>query len=490
MTPSRTAARTSRRIDGWCRGPVAALALVLVASAPARAEQQGLEAWARSLVAQIMARQTSGDQLGDAWRVALWPLVDPPVEPKVAQSLERDLVRALDQAAANQVRLVDARRLEAIVAKLEEQPEHRDGIANPVAALRATAPIDVLILPRLEPVRDGERVVAEAVLLNDSSVVASAEAPVEVASEAGGCAGSYTTLAGALGRSAETFVRYLPEGATVHLCGITAEASRAVSELSDWLDGKLRGALAQAYARARPGRMLPFALDSGGCGAWRGAAAPPEDYYLYGSYWVLRDSIDLSLELRDAAGGSHIEPACLQLGAIDPGIDLEPRGRIPASLRENRKLGTIDFRLDSDRGADPHYKVGEEMRLFMELSEPAWIWCFYRDALGATYTLLPYDAAGRGLQLAAEVRHEIPGTFVVQEPIGTELLKCFASREDVGPQLPAAVRDSLPPAPGEPVRRPLPVEHATSFPDLFRSLAADLTEASLVVSVVPRSPPP
>lgn len=456
------------------RRAIAAALLSLLLGAAARAQDAALDGWAKSLIDGLLDRQSSGDRLGDAWRVALWP-IQGPVRPPLAQVLDRELANALAKAGGDRIRFLDRARLEVILAGL---PGGTAGAENPVGALRGKSPIDVVIRPQLDIVGDGsQRVTAQAILLNDGALLASADTTVHPPADAGDCGAIYDTVDSALDQAARAFADRLPDGSRLRLCGITVANGPVGSEFGDWLDGRLRVALG-ATAR-RP------ALTAG-CGA-PSAAAGNE---LTGTYWMMKSGIDLRLELRDAAGGYVARQACLPPGAVDPSLDPRPRGKLPASLVEDVRPGTIAVRLTSDRGTRPTYVDGDTMRLFMSLSEPAWIWCFYRDAADTTYTLLPYDATRRSVRLEAGVDRPLLGTVTMQKPFGIELLKCFASREDVGPLLPAEIRNSLPPRPGAAVTRPLPAPYDLSFPEAFRRLAGDVTEASLVIQVVAKGASP
>ena len=112
---------------------------------------------------------------------------------------------------------------------------------------------------------------------------------------------------------------------------------------------------------------------------------------------------------------------------------------------------------------------------------PAALYCFYLQANRRLLKIFPNPEHAQA-ELAPGL-HEIPGNlfpfnFVISEPPGIELIKCFAASRDVTAALPPSLRKNSLDA--------LPIGSEWELARIFRGLkGVGLSEVSLVVTVDP-----
>ena len=119
------------------------------------------------------------------------------------------------------------------------------------------------------------------------------------------------------------------------------------------------------------------------------------------------------------------------------------------------------------------------MDLIVDLSQGAWVHCFYRDAKGAMTKIIPNEQYPTAH--LTKGRHTIPGNLAewnlrVKPPAGTEVMKCFATARDVSGELPPSIlANDL---------KPLPKQLTASLAGLFHRISGGaVSEAVMVVTV-------
>ena len=139
--------------------------------------------------------------------------------------------------------------------------------------------------------------------------------------------------------------------------------------------------------------------------------------------------------------------------------------------------------LTSERGENPVYRFGDELKFSLSLTQDAWVNCFYYQADGNVIQIFPNPHIRVG-RLEGGKRYEIPSAdtfpFKLQmsEPAGSETIVCFATKEDLTAKLPGSVK-------GDYVK-PLPSAIAADLPRIFQALGSDtLAIADLPMTVKP-----
>ena len=112
--------------------------------------------------------------------------------------------------------------------------------------------------------------------------------------------------------------------------------------------------------------------------------------------------------------------------------------------RESDNLGPISLRIRSNIGADPVYSVGQKIVLFIEVSRDRYLYYLYRQSDGSTMRIFP-NRFHKSAFIAGNVDQHVPSAamafdWVVQEPTGIEIMKCFAFERDINDELPRLVR--------------------------------------------------
>jgi hypothetical protein len=137
--------------------------------------------------------------------------------------------------------------------------------------------------------------------------------------------------------------------------------------------------------------------------------------------------------------------------------------------------------LATARGADPTYRVGENMSLQVQPAQDAFVYCYYQDAEGTVARIFPnrfqpdpFLQAGTSISIPPAGQRAFAINF--DRANTQEHVACLAANREVGLQLPAALkRQDL---------EPLPVHGLNDIAAQFRALpGAQVSEATLTVNV-------
>lgn len=450
------------------------LAVLLGQSAMAGGDRdRALAEIAQALAGQI-ANMTSQ---GKIRRVAVLPFPpeDVPVTPSVAAELHAGFLAALIVAAGDRIDLVARESLKAVIADLDRTGAGESLPEDPaVAVLRRARDIDLLALSRMRRSEGGVMLSYRAVRVSDSGIVASTVpklvplTPAEL---------DPTAAELSVDQAVEAAVRYflLHAGDITELqtAGIRFETSGAQPPFGRYLQDRIVAALEAAVASPLSGRRLTVHRADGGA-LKRGA------YRLEGRYWDFGAAVELRLRL--TAAGNHVLGWRERVLRASAGaLRLRPRGDF-GSLRDNDGIGPFAFHLTTDRGADPAYRIGEEVGLLAETGRDAWLYCFYLNSAGTLTQLLPHPHLEAAVRIEGGHRHRLMDeilrsiVFRVTAPVGQELLKCFAADRDIAAELPEDLRGID--------NDPLPVAMASSLSQRFRGVPdAGIAEASVVITV-------
>ena len=184
--------------------------------------------------------------------------------------------------------------------------------------------------------------------------------------------------------------------------------------------------------------------------------------------------IDFLLYYRLVVDPTPVAPSHLKLldGADAPlvaatslGGDAAARG--PAALGGER-LVPLEMTMTTDRGTKPVvYRQGEQIRLSVDVTADAHVYCYYRQGDGAVVKLFPNRfrpyariAGGETLELPGKDRFQIKTDRAGQ----AERLMCLASYDDIDAKLPFQLREKD--------LQPLPVGSLDEVDAIYRKVAA------------------
>ena len=296
-------------------------------------------------------------------------------------------------------------------------------------------------------------------------------------------------IADAIKRSAAHFRKQLPTLRTIRPQGVRYGDSGIQTPFGKWFSARVIGELRKARGTAGQTINVADAVISERKAGTRGlklaqktadremTATPTDDYILSGRYWVLGEKVDIQLTLRDGSDNIVTWQGDVRANSID--LALEP-DETYQSERDSDRLGPISLRIRSNRGANPIYRTGQKMVLFIEAARDSYLYCFYRQADGAIMRVFPNQFHRTAFAAGGKDLH-IPGPsmrfdWIVEPPTGIEIMKCFAFDRDIADELPRLVQKLD--------FKPLPYR---SLADLSRDLRTiphvGIAENSMVVNV-------
>lgn len=158
----------------------------------------------------------------------------------------------------------------------------------------------------------------------------------------------------------------------------------------------------------------------------------------------------------------------------------EPTGRdrVGQGQTARRAAARLVLTLTTPRGTTPVYAVNEHLSVSVQVSEEAYVSCYYRSGKQVISRLYP-NRFQKQARVQANQVITIPATapfaLVLDTPNTTEDILCLASREALEARLPSHLRPDL---------EVLPVAQLEEIRAVFRQLAPDsLAEAQLQVQV-------
>lgn len=129
--------------------------------------------------------------------------------------------------------------------------------------------------------------------------------------------------------------------------------------------------------------------------------------------------------------------ALLAVGAI---FAFSQQEKTPEKVEET----ILKIDVTSDRGENPIFFYGDYLNLWVEVTQEAWVSCFYKQVDGSFFKLYPNDKVIEVTSFAPNRKHILSGgekaTFAIQfgPPAGKEEVRCYASSEqrDIDPKKP------------------------------------------------------
>ena len=164
------------------------------------------------------------------------------------------------------------------------------------------------------------------------------------------------------------------------------------------------------------------------------------------------------------------------------GLQIRPPGEFPLELLLNDGQGPVGLLLISKGGErnDPVYRIGEKLFLLIQANRDAYLYCYYRQSDNRWFKIFP-NQFHKKARIEGNTMHTIPGDsyefdWNVTEPVGIDLVKCFATTRDVSKELPRHLASNA----FEPLPDGMDFKIAREFQ---RLTMAGVTEESLIVMV-------
>ena len=391
---------------------------------------------------------------------------DIPVSPHFAQALNDRLLTSIQSVDGKRFRIMSHAEIANLMNELE-QISVFDDVDDPLAALMQhqaelvkSAKPDILIMGTIR--NDGTDILLsyKAAWLSTGEIVASTTP--QTVGKASKTNVAQLGLKQVVKKAADYFREHAADMTEVHLAGIRYKNTGGQPELGSFIQDMMSTSLQSAFAIVLTERKLivkQAVLDTDqlndvrkrGLGLEKDVPKPgkPETYdkrlgiyVLSGSYWKLNKAFEVRLSIKDARGRSLSYSHAVAASSMPQDLAVEP----PPEVKDFAKVdgGSPLLRLSSDRGRNPVYHLGEEFNFVVELATDAWLYCFYLNAEGELYRIFPnmhqQDAALRGPNVYTVPSDRLfPFKLRVKEPLGMEVLKCFATKQNISNVLPAEV---------------------------------------------------
>jgi hypothetical protein len=386
--------------------------------------------------------------------------------------------------------------LKALIDDMQQTGAWEAADGNPINALLKNAGnIDVLIRGKIRVSRQNAILTYTAISMDGRVVAQTQPQHFPLSREDAKITRPTVSLDSAITAAARHLAGGAPELEELLQGGVRFEDTGTQPPFGSYLQGRVAGAIREAFASVVTNRTIKVGrlqahrgLKSGGAVSGkdlldRNLSGKASAHVLSGSYWQLSNSIELRLSLKGPEGANAEWVGWIS--SLDTaGRRVRPMGNF-GSLRDYDGMGPFAFQLTSDRGKNAAYSFGDKMKLLIRLDRKAWVYCFYRDAVGSTMQIFPnphFWQNHKQPSFEGGVLHTMPDDpkfnfeFTVSPPMGQELVKCFAVSRDVTADLPPALRGNT--------LEPMPRDLGMRLSPTFRELPdAAVSEASFVVTV-------
>jgi hypothetical protein len=425
-------------------------------------------------------------------KIAIWPFAPDerlPISHEKARLLNDRLQHALQRLSNGRYDFKGRRELRRVISDLAEAGTDLD---DAVDIVRRHATADILIIGKFLISEDQIASNFKAVgLRGDWTGSILATTGTRNLPQMSG--GDQVRLAQFIRHAAAAFAEGAHDMTELHQSGIQFQDTGQQPEFGSYMERMLTAEIVGSFRRKGHAVKVKRAeLSNSQLGGMRDRTVDPKKlkpkhfdsrpgvYVLSGTYWDIGRNVDLALSLSDSGGAPVTYRGSVLKSSIGPNLRLRPESDLEF-LRKNVLRGPVRLRLTSARGKDPVYRLNDKLNLLIEVSRRAWLYCFYLQSNGDLIKIYPNEYM-KPAPLAGGRLHTIPGwlypfLFTVSEPVGVEVVKCFASESDVLDDLPEAMR--------RPEVGPLPAGMTQRLRDAFARLrTARVSEASLVITVI------
>jgi hypothetical protein len=229
------------------------------------------------------------------------------------------------------------------------------------------------------------------------------------------------------------------------------------------------------------------------------------DFFLSGSAELFGDKIDIFLELSDQKNQV--------VSSWSGAIDRRTTGKLTYEGRSNAQALKELKALDKTRGVELKLtiptagksntlSIGEKWNLGVFVNKPAWIYCYYFFAnkqdpeKNKTIMIFPNPATWSEYKTPkipskkiisiprsthSKNKQKASVSFTASPPIGTELVKCFASQQDITMELPEELQGKEIEANSLPT---LPDQMGSMLSNIFQDVDPMISEVSLLITVI------
>lgn len=492
----------------------ALLALLLFAASPPAVQAQTVSDPAAQAVfdqiAQDLVTQMEGASTLDALKtrvlgggsIAVWPLApdDAPLPRPVLEAWNDTLTDSLLRAVKGRHKIIARADLTAMI----KEAQHAEVVAetgNPVAAvIKSGAKADYVLSGRARVSDNGVAVSYRLVEMKTNAAKASSKVyvvPVDFAT----LAGQQDSLAmdAATLDAGKYFAGNIPDLKVLRIRGVRHAESGVETPLGRYLASRMVDAIQERASSAiteHKVRVVEASLDDTAIKAVKTRSlsdkglsgeltgGEPGSYVFEGTYWAVGSFVELRLAAADAQGHRYAWTKRILKASLRPeltGSDSPTWTKPPGDeWAKNPGTGPISLDLNSNKGKNPSYRVGESMVLLLKLADDGYVDCYYRQVDGQTIKIFP-NRYSPGNHISARRVASIPGegmpfTFQVQEPQGVERVKCFAAERGVSSQLPREIAAMD--------MQPLPAHLADKLSDAYRAVPGiRFSESTMVVTV-------
>jgi hypothetical protein len=202
-------------------------------------------------------------------------------------------------------------------------------------------------------------------------------------------------------------------------------------------------------------------------------------YILNGEYWDFGKYIQVRVTLRNSKGAGSSWNGNINRKSVPPKLLNLPKRSL---WNGSNDLGTgpLGLVLESTRGRNPVFKVGDTMELLISTSESSHLNCFYNNAEGVVIKIFPNNGHKNdripGGSLVRIPNEEMPFKFIMSAPIGNEQIKCFATDQNVSQRLPVEI--------GQWNLRPIPSNIVNKLGEIYNELSGvRLSQATMNITV-------
>lgn len=464
---------------------VVIMAALFCLQSQALAEADPFEAYADELITTIersvgLTQKVMLEMGMDKVSVAVrpFPAADLPVPQDMAAGWNEKLRSALIRKNPGYLRMVSRADLAALLKETETINAFEEG-GNVTEALARKAKVRFLIIGKIRPAPGGVELFYECHEVETGHIVAASEhrrfaidpgrekaltVDAAITQAAKDIAGRDLGME-ILERDSlrDGYTKSVPPFSDFFLKQLAAEIERQISSTHVGYKLKMRGML------ARP----PVKAASDDCEA-------RSCFKLSGSYWVSDNHIDVLVEVRNGLGEYASWNGRIGRDYVSNDMILVDNNAAPDEEDiPQDDTGPMGLKLSTNMGAHPRFRLGETMKLYIEVKQDAYLNCYYRQADGVALRFFPNRYMSTDNKVMAGELNILPRSdrisFTMKEPEGEEKLHCFATDKPVASKLPAALATDL-----------TPIQPAD-----FRNLSAAfqsipdirLSEASMTVTV-------
>ena len=258
------------------------------------------------------------------------------------------------------------------------------------------------------------------------------------------------------------YTKSVPPFSDFFLKQLAAEIERQISSTRVGYTLKMRGMLARP-----PVKAATDDCEARSC------------FKLSGSYWVSDNHIDVLVKIRNGLGDYVGWRGRIGRDYVSDDMILVDKAAPDEADIPQDDTGPMGLKLSTNMGAHPRFRLGETMKLYIEVTQDSYLNCYYRQADGVALRFFPNRYMSTDNKVMAGELNILPRSdrisFTMKEPEGEEKLHCFATDRPVASKLPATLATDL---------TPIPQADFRNLSAAFRAIPdIRLSEASMTVTV-------